>query len=156
MAAESDEELTLSFGRLSLTLRRGSRAPPATPPAASPSGPPLHRAVGAVAPVDAESWTAREEWAKASGIAARARLDGERAERVTLPRSTKSKRVYVALRNRDGFVYEPAFVSAAWNPIKDVVHDDAGRAADDAIFCGFASQREAKVYVESAGARWPW
>ena len=152
MSADPTEELTLTFGRLSLTVRSSTASSSNGLPAQGPSGPPPSSAAASAAAEDPEAWPTRDRRAREQGASARRVLDGAAPSAPTLPRTRKRPTVYVVLRNHEGFVYEPALVLTAWGETKALVQ--RGTELGLSVFAGFASRREAEHYTTAAGCTW--
>lgn len=66
------------------------------------------------------------------------------------------KRIYVVVRDIAGKLYtQPVRVFSSFSSTKLLVADRETGEFGDSIFCGFASQWEAKIAVGEAGLSWP-
>lgn len=66
------------------------------------------------------------------------------------------KRIYVVVRDFAGLVStHPVRVFSSFSSAKQIVADRASGEFGDSIWCGFASQWEAKVATAEAGFAWP-
>ena len=138
MAQDGTEELTVTFGRLSLTVRAWGGAAPARPTSSASEQPPVE---------DPESWITREKRATAAGVAARRILDGFPPRTNPFQRTRKSNVLWVVVRNLDGFLYTPPLVCDRWSEAKPLVQDGAVLGSS-AVFHGFASRRELDHYLD--------
>ena len=150
------DNLTLRVRVLELEVRRTAEAAPAVPLASS-SAPEVQAAEAleeSTVNHGSLTWEERLVVARLTGDFFVRCLEGTNRggsgqNRIGLP-----KRVYVLIRdNKDNVFRGPVRVYTRFSDIKPFVQ--VGSGFGNAIFAGFASQREAREAVEHAGFEWP-
>lgn len=100
------------------------------------------------------SWSVRERIAGDIGRFFVRCLEGTNRGSSGRDRLNLPSRVYVVIRDKAGFITrDPVRVFTKFTEVKSLCAEsgDFGQS----IFCGFPSQREAKIAVEVAGLSWP-
>ena len=156
-------QLALNLAGLQLSLRvcgrGGTRAGPTSGKApaerhdGAPPQPPTPAADHLNSESSASDWASREAEAGRAGRRAREILDGIWPPSEAPTRVHLRPRVYAILRTADNTCYSPPLLVHSWREARVHVERN-GRLADEAVFHGWASQREARAYALAAGCGW--
>lgn len=148
------EQITLRLGELTLTVQRSRQGPQGSPPSTSqeeepPQGSPPATSQGprATASPGAPSWAEREEAAARAGRCAAELLAGASTDKQNAVSHGRRNTVFVVLKGLPSSCVPPGFVTR----VMDLRRWVGQPPSDSAVFHGWPSLREARVYYRAAG-----
>ncbi len=149
------EEVAVQFGNLSIHVRVRTPAGTAGSAGAAPSSPlPAAPPASPSASSGAEDpWILWEAVAREAGLRAGRILRGEPCGSSPPKATNLANACWVVLRRSGGS--DPAVVARRWADAKPLVSDSSGGGLSrHSLVQGFPSLREARIFVEAAGAQW--